>query len=110
MANYNISATESGLGTFPICAPNVGTYTLTGKITLPKISRGDVANSQVVVTVNVNGGGTIYTGAASADGFFIQPLVIASANSLVNVILTSAAAVDQGTNKIKTTITLSELT
>jgi hypothetical protein len=90
-------------------APNAGTYELRGKITLPEISQGQLSNSQVVVTINVNGGSTIYTGAAGAQGFFISPLVIASALSSINIILTSSAPVDQGLDLIKTTASLSEL-
>lgn len=110
MAQYRNTSTWNGLGTYTMSAPNAGTYTLMGKITLPKISQGDAVNSQVVVTININGGGTIYTGDADAEGFYISPLAIASANSLINIILTSAATVDQSLNVIKTTATLSELT
>lgn len=110
MANYSSNASVSGLGTISIGAPNVGTYTLAGTLTLPSISQGAVASSQVIVTININGGGTLYTGVAGAESFFISPLVVASANSIVNIILSSSAAVDQGTQVIKTTATLSELT
>jgi hypothetical protein len=110
MANYSSNAVFNGLGTFNIGVPNIGTYTLNGTITLPVLDQGASANSQVVVTIAINSGSTIYTGPAGAEGFFISPLVIASANSIINITLSSSAAVDQGLNKIKSTVQVSELT
>ena len=110
MANYSNTQTFNGLGTFNIGAPNIGTYTLQGSMTLPRISGGDGLNSQVVVTIAINSGATIYTGPAGEQGFFIFPLTIASANSIINITLSSSSSIDQGTNVIKTTAALSENT
>jgi hypothetical protein len=110
MAQSSVQAVFSGLGTLAIQVPNVGTYSLQGNISLPSINQGATANSQVIVTINVNGGSTLYTGAAGAQGFVFLPITIASANSTVNVILSSATGVDQGLNLIKTTVSISELT
>jgi len=110
MAMNSSSEVFNGLGTFNIGVPNAGTYSLLGVIDLPMLSQGSSANSQVVVTISINSGSTIYTGAAGAKGFAISPLVIASANSLINLTLSSSAPVDQGLNLIKTTAQVSELT
>lgn len=107
MTNFHSRGTYNGLGTFPLGVTDTGVYNIQGNITLPKIPKGDTANSSVVVTININGGGTLYTGAAGAQGFNFT--TSATANDIINVILTSAAAVDQGLNLIKTNVTISEI-
>jgi hypothetical protein len=109
MALYYDASNFTGLGTFAIGVPNIGTYSILGSLTLPRINQGDTANSQVIVTVNVNGGSTIYTGSAGADSFYITNLVISSANSTINVILSSSTGVDLGLNKIKMQVSVSEI-
>jgi hypothetical protein len=94
--------TCTGLGTFGIIVQTAGLKTVSGTLTLPNINQGASADSAVVVTVNLNGGSTLYTGGAGATGFETQ--VSASAGDTINVILTSAAAVDQGLNVVKSTI------
>ena len=107
MANYISGGVYTGLGTFKIGVGETGNYKLYGTITLPTIPEGEAANSQVVVTININGGSTLFTGNPGDKGF--QLIHSATANDIFNVILTSAAAVDQPLNEIKTTISLSEI-
>lgn len=106
MANYNSSQVVSGLGATTIQVPTTDTYKIVGKISLPTLPQGSTANSSVVVTITQTTVGTIYTGVAGARGFtIIQP---ATANDVFTITLSSANAVDQGTNLIKTTIYVSE--
>lgn len=99
---FNNTGTYNGTGTFSITVPETGNFQISGKIFLPTIPEGESTNSSVVVTININGAGAFYTGVAGARGFSTtKPL---TANDIINVILTSSAAVDQGLNKIKTTI------
>ena len=108
MSNYNTSEVFNGLGTFVIGVGDTGTYTLQGTITLPSISQGASGNSSVVVTITTTGAGLIYTGAAGAKGFEISN-VSAAAGDTISIALSSANAVDQGLNIIKTTVTVSEI-
>lgn len=106
-ANYTTNETFNGLGTFNIGVPEAGNYNIQGSITLPTIQGGDAADSQVVVTIKINSGSTIYTGPAGCKGF--QTTHTASANDILNIILSSGAAVDQPINVIKTTASISEI-
>src|ERR1700678_3820563 len=94
--------TFAGLGTAGIRMNTAGLKTISGTLPLPTINQGASADSSVVVTINLNGGSTLYTGAAGAQGFETQ--VACSAGDVVNVIFTSAATVDQGLNVVKSTI------
>ncbi len=96
--------TLTGLGTFPVIVSQSKFYNIKGKISLPTIGAGSVADSAVVVTANVNGGSTFYTGTAGAEGF--ETGAVCNSGDTINVILTSAAAVDQGLNIIKTTLSI----
>lgn len=109
MSNNLSRGTFNGLGTFNMGVPEIGTYVLQGNISLPTISGGSSANSQVVVTITLNSGSALYTGPIGAQGFYLSAPV-ASANSTFNITLSSSAPVDQGLNVIKTNITISEST
>jgi len=93
----------SGLGSFSDSVQTAGTYQVQGSLTLPGISKGDVANSQVVTVVQQNGS-TRYTGLAGAEGFNIT--LVCAAGDVIGIILSSSAAVDQGINVVKATIAI----
>lgn len=106
MANYNQNAVYNGLGTFIIATvPTTDNYTIQGKLDLPAISKGDSANSAVVVVVKKDST-TIYTSAAGASGFSVNASLTAAQS--ISIVLSSAAAVDQGLNVIKTKVSISE--
>lgn len=106
MANFYQSQTVEGLSTVTIKVPTSDTYKLEGKINTPSLQSGSNAQSSVVVTISQTGLGTIYTGPAGAKGFQIKP--VCSANDVLTIVLSSANAVDQGTNMIKSVISISE--
>jgi hypothetical protein len=102
-----MNKTFTGLGTFPTPiseTPASRILNIKGKVNLPNLIEGAAANSQVVVTMNLNGGATFYTGIPGAEGF--ETGVVAVAGDILNIILTSSAPVDQGLNVIKTTVSL----
>jgi len=105
---YNVNLTTNGLSTTAIGIPAAGPTPLSGKLELPTIDEGASANSQVVVTVTqtpANGSPTtIYTGPAGARGFYL--VAQCAALDTLTVTLSSSAAVDQGLNVIKTTISV----
>lgn len=105
---FNLNATVTGLTTFTVGIPSVGSYPISGKLVLPTIDQGAPANSAVVVTITQtpNGGSptTIYTGAAGSRGF--QVMANCAALDSIAIAMTSAASVDQGTNIVKSTISV----
>lgn len=104
---YSATGTFNGLGTTNLGVPTAGNYEIAGSITLPTIPEGESANSQVVVTIAINGGGAIYTGPAGSKGYEVKtPL---SANDVIHITLTSSAPIDQGLNKIKQTIVVVQI-
>lgn len=109
MANNATRGVVNGLGTFNFGVPEVGTYNVHGTISLPTLATGSPANSQVVVTVTINSGATIYTGLAGEGGFDFN-YAVPSDNSIFNITLSSSASIDQGLNVIKTTVTIAETT
>ena len=87
-----MNASIVGLGTFPFPVSSTigaGAKNIKGKLTLPNIIEGAIANSQVVVTVNLNGGSAFYTGIAGAEGF--ETGITAAVGDVINVILSSSA-------------------
>lgn len=107
MGNFNQQLTSTGLSTLSFVVPVAGIYTLQGSLTAPEISGGDLANSQVVVTVSQtpSGGGatTRYTGPAGASGFKLK-LNCAAIDS-ISIVYSSAASVDTAQlNVIKSVI------
>lgn len=106
MPNKRISSTFTGLGTFTVFTALItDSYNIIGTLSLPAISKGDTANSQVVVVIKQNSS-TIYTGSAGAKGFAISAQL--TANDVISLVLTSSASVDQPKNVIKTSLTISE--
>jgi hypothetical protein len=107
MANYGTSVVIGALGTTAIGANGAGIYLLKGSISLPKQSEGASSASQLVVTVNVNGGASIYTGLAGADAF--QCGATLGAADVFNVILSSSNPIDQALNSVKATVELIQI-
>jgi hypothetical protein len=104
MATISSQMVLSGLGTFTTSVEVTGLYDISGSLSLPEISKGDPASSQVVSTIKKNGS-TIFTSSAGAAGFQIKNYPFTAADT-VTVQLTSAAAVDQGINVIKCTVAI----
>lgn len=110
MANFSDTYAISGLETLTLVVPLAGTYTLAGKLVLPRLSQTDPTDpnyltypSQVVTTVKQNGS-TIFTSTAGQDGFSIP--VLAAAKDSFTVQLSSSAAQDAVLNAVSATITL----
>lgn len=100
---FNQNLSFVGLGTLSITVPLAGAYFVDGKISLPTLSKGDVAPSAVLVTVNQNGS-PVYTGQAGAEGFYTT--LSCAASDVIAMVFSSAAAVDQGLNVIKSTVSI----
>lgn len=94
--------TFNGLGTAPFQILVAGAKTVQGTLTLPNLNEGSTSSSQVVVTVNLNGGSAFYTGAAGALGF--ETGTFANPGDTINIILTSSLPADQGLNSVKSTL------
>lgn len=94
--------TMTGLGTISFQVLNTGPKTIVGTLTLPELTTGAPATSQVIVTVNLNGGSTLFTGIAGAEGFTSGGY--ASAGDVFNVILSSSLPLDNQLNTVKSTI------
>jgi hypothetical protein len=109
MANFNTTATFTGLTTFTVIAPTTDAYEIAGTLTLPTITQGSSANSQCVVTVAVNSS-TQYTSSAGQEGFAC--LVTATAGQTISVTTSSSAPVDQTTAPaqppVRCTVTIDE--
>jgi len=105
---FNANSTVTGLTTLTVGIPIAGPYVVSGKLQLPNQTEGDPSSSQVVVTITQtpSGGGptTIYTGLAGARGFSV--IAQCAALDAIAVSMTSAAAVDQAINAIKSTISV----
>lgn len=105
---FNVNMTVAGLTSVSIGVPAAGPTPISGKLSLPTIPDGDPATSAVVVTITQtpNGGSptTIYTGVAGARGFSL--IANCAALDTIAIAMTSAAAVDQQLNTIKTTISV----
>jgi hypothetical protein len=99
-----MNETFTGLGTFTLYAPVAAYFNIQGKLTLPTIGEGAIANSAVVVTINKNGASAFYTGSAGAEGF--ATAVSCAQGDAINIILSSSAPVDQGLNVIKLTVSM----
>lgn len=102
MAQVEQNAVFCGLGTFTYVAPIAGPYFVEGKSSIPTLSNGGGVSSLLTV-VNVNGS-PVYTGVAGAEGFYVVTTL--AALDSVTIVFSSAAAVDQGLNVIKSTISL----
>jgi hypothetical protein len=94
----------AGLQSQTTSVTNAGNYTITGSITLPNINQGSSASSQVVTTVTHNST-VIYTSPPGTTGFVIEPVAMASGDT-ITVAMASSATVDQGLNVVKATIAI----
>ncbi len=92
-----------GLNSAQTSVQDAGKYALTCKISNPTVSKGDSANSAAVALVKQNGS-TIFTSPAGAEGFNLT--LTCAANDVIQVSLSSAAAVDQPLNVIKTSVAI----
>lgn len=104
MAKDDKTRSFNGLGTFSFVVQETGAKNIKGKVTLPTQSEGSPTPSQVIITVNVNGGAAIYTGTAAAEGFESGAYV--NAGDTFNVILSSSLPTDQANLAVKSTISL----
>ena len=102
---FNQSVELAGLTSVDTAVPAAGTYSVKGKLLIPRISMGDGQSSAVVTITNRTGPVTLYTGTAGADGFFVDALC--AAGDFIRVAVTSAASADQPINAIKTQIYIS---
>lgn len=102
MANERATATDCGLGTFTWTATRVGAHNIKGKLELHTIDQGSSENSQVVVSVNLNGGSAFFTSQAGAKGF--ETGAYLNVGDVLNVVITSSATIDQSPKNVKHTI------
>lgn len=94
--------TLTGLGTTSFHVTVAGAKTVKGKLTLPELDQGSPANSQVVVTVNLNGGSAFYTSSAGDRGF--DTGTYANPGDVINIILSSSLPADTAINAVKCTL------
>lgn len=102
MTNNPQNLVFNGLSTGTINIPAAGVYTFQGNINLPQNNPNP--SSSVVCTIKQNGT-TQYTGSAGYEGFTVT--LTCAANDVITFVLSSANAVDQGLNVIKTTVSVS---
>lgn len=91
-------AVISGLGTSTMSVASARPYALTGSLSLPGISKGDTANSQVVTVIKQNAS-TIFTSTAGAEGLNLT--IYTAAGDVISVITSSSAAIDKSLNVVK---------
>lgn len=110
MSNYSQNFTISGLETLTVVMPVAGNFTLSGKISLPRLSQTDPTDpnylaypSDVVATIKQNGS-TIFTSTAGSDGFSIP--ILAALKDSFTVQLSSAAAEDNVLNAVSAVVSL----
>lgn len=103
-SNFYQNLVLNGLSSVSTAVPAAGPYKVDGKISLPSLVAGSSANSSVVAVVNKNGS-AIYTGVAGAEGFGVE--ANCAAGDVLQVVLSSSAAVDSGLNVVKSTIAIS---
>ena len=102
--DFSQNTVFGGLGTVTFSPPAAGLYTMEGKITLPMLSQGASEQSQLVVTINLNGS-PIYTTDASSEGFRAVQSLLTS--DVITIVFSSSALVDQAKNVIKSCISIS---
>jgi hypothetical protein len=103
MAQVGINMVFTGLGSVSGSVPQAGTYMVIGRLDLPTVSKGDIANSQVVTTVSQNGT-LMYTGLPGAEGFDLT--LVCAAGDIILINTSSSAAVDQGANVFKVKVSI----
>jgi hypothetical protein len=103
MPDFGMNGAISGLTTttLPVLAP--GSYTVSGKLSVPKPSNGSISASQVIVTVNKNGA-PVFTSKPGADGF--ETGLNYALNDVVTIVTSSAATVDQELNAVKLSLSI----
>jgi hypothetical protein len=113
MSTYSQNFAISGLETLTVVVPLAGTYTLSGKLKLPRLSQTDPSDpnylnypSAVVTTIKQNGS-TIFTSTAGSDGFSI-PILAAAADSFTVALSSSGAAgtEDQVLNAVSAVVSI----
>ena len=104
MANYYLSTLYDAIATYSLGGALAGPYTVKGVITLPRQSEGSASASQLVVSIAVNGGTPIYTGAPGADGF--QAYANLLLGDVFTITFSSTSAIDQVPNSFKATVEL----
>jgi len=104
--NFRKSIEFCGLGTAANQAvPDSDMYVVAGTLTIPSIPAGSSTASSVVVVVNKNGS-PVYTGNPGSKGFKVDVVCVAA--DVLSVVLSSAAAVDNVINAVRSTITMSK--
>ena len=108
--SYSQNFSISGLETLTIVLPVAGNFTLSGKISLPRLSQTDPTDpnyltypSAVVATIKQNGT-TIFTSTAGQDGFSI-PILVASQDSFT-VQLSSSEPQDEVLNAVSAQVSI----
>lgn len=106
MANFNLSTTVSGIGTFTIgTAPTTDYYIIQGTVDLPTIQNGSSGPSAIVVLVKKNAS-TIYTSTAGDRGFRVGSSF--TAGDTLSIVTSSANSVDNQLNAVRTTVLMWE--
>jgi hypothetical protein len=103
MANFNTSATVTGLGSpiYSVTVPTADTYVIQASLTLPTtVTSG--SPSAVVIVVKHNST-TVYTGAPGDEGFSLGGIQCAASDTL-SVNLTSANSNDNQLNAVKMSV------
>lgn len=123
MANFSQSASLEGLGTYTFIVPSTDLYLIQGTLTLPSvvptaaqgaggggIGTGSVPglqiNSQVVVTISLNGD-EVFTSNPGDRGFCI-PALECEAEDEITIERSSGLSQDQQKNAVRLTLAISE--
>lgn len=93
----------TGLGTFSTSVDDTGVYEIIASLTLPTKAKGASGDSAVVTVLKQNST-TMRTSPAGEEGFMF-PLTCAAGDT-IQIILSSAATVDQASNVIKGTVAI----
>lgn len=101
---FNQNAAIGGLNSYAAAVPAAGPYFVSGKLMLPTVVGGGGQSSVVVTVTNGTGPVTLYTGAAGAEGFYVDTLC--AAGDVLTIALTSANANDQGLNAVKAVVSI----
>lgn len=102
MAQYAQNLVFQGIGTISVTVPFAGMYVVESKSSLPTLTNGGGV-SALVTTINKNGSAQ-YTGTAGATG--ARTNFVCAAGDVIAVVYSSANAVDNALNAIKSTISI----
>lgn len=103
MSQFSQTLVFQGIGTASVVVPNAGTYVVESKSTIPTSVAGSSASS-LVSTIKLNAS-TILASVAGAQGARSVVTGVAAGDTL-SVVYTSAAAVDNALNAIKSVISI----